>query len=51
VEGRRMLDDPVTEQGPILHQTKHPNSLLKRYVLAPFRFGKGRKRRSILELA
>jgi hypothetical protein len=31
-----VLDDPVTEQGPILHQTKHPNSLLKRCVLAPF---------------
>jgi len=33
VIGRRVLDDTMTEQGPILHQTKHANFLLKRYCL------------------
>jgi len=34
---RRMLDDPVTEQGPVLHQTKHPNSPPGALLLAPLR--------------
>src|SRR5262249_45165113 len=39
VIGRGVLDDPVAEQGPVLHQTKHLNSLLACYLLVPSRVG------------
>jgi hypothetical protein len=45
-----VLDDTMTEQRPILHQTKHPNSLLERYCLHLTDVGNRGKGDRILEL-
>ena len=46
VNGCRMIDDPMTQQGPILHQSKHPYLLLKAVLL----FGDCAPRRDLNEL-
>jgi hypothetical protein len=46
-----MLDNTMTKQGPVLHQTKHPNFLLKHYLFAPCRRRNHGKGEQLLDLA